>query len=179
MRKVLLVLREPFLLGARMLPRKAAHPHRALCATCVTRCKERGLNTNSGRQTVSKAEYVTRKLWWCWCLLVQVPGPVQVLVLMLVLVLLTTFSMSRSRVEVPSNVGPHVGPHIRVHRWGFRCASTSSTSLSARLSSRRSRCPRGKSARTFPLHCTISHIASDHTCGEVCNMVACGRYGRQ
>ena len=86
-----------------------------------------------------------------------------------------TFSMSRSRVEVPL----HVGPHIRVHRWEFRCASTSSTSLSARLGSRRSRCPRGKSARTFPLHCTISHIASDHTCGEVCNMVACGRYGRQ
>ena len=88
---------------------------------------------------------------------------------------LGTFSMSRSRVAVPLNVGPH----IRVHRWEFRCASTSSTSLSARLGSRRSRCPRGKSARTFPLHCTISHIASDHTCGEVCNMVACGRYGRQ
>ena len=85
------------------------------------------------------------------------------------------FSMSRSRVEVPL----HVGPHIRVHRWEFRCASTSSTSLSARLGSRRSRCPRGKSARTFPLHCTISHIASDHTCGEVCDMVACGRYDRQ
>ena len=44
-----------------------------------------------------------------------------------------TFSMSRSREEVPLNVGPHVGPHIRVHRWEFRCASTSSTSLSARL----------------------------------------------
>ena len=30
-------------------------------------------------------------------------------------------------------------------------------------------------------YCTArSHIiASDHTCGEVCNMVACGRYGRQ
>ena len=87
---------------------------------------------------------------------------------------LGTFSMSRSRLEVPYNVGQH----IRVHRWEFRCVSTSSTSLSARLSSRLSRCPRGKSARTFPLHCTISHIASDHTFGEVCNMVACGRYGR-
>ena len=54
------------------------------------------------------------------------------------------------------------------------------TSLSARLGSSAVKVSsRQKREKHFPLHCTISHIISDYTCGEVCNMVACGRYGRQ
>ena len=63
---------------------------------------------------------------------------------------------------------------IKVHRREFRRASTFSTSLSARLGSRLSRCFRHEKFENIS---TLTSGILPHTCVKVCNIIVSGSYG--